>query len=222
MYMPIGLLHGFGASFTTATSIANKGKLDFSPDSALDSRLGNPTRGPIANAIVGHKPRRRKSRSSIRNNPSVSCLESPAKVASSSGLWSASETRAVTFGHAPREPVGGEAARDLRALQHDLRQHRARRGLGADAVGQLERARVKARFFEFGLPAQLEVVPDFGLAHADSLRHHAHGELGRARLLRDLAALEAHQVAVEVEGDARHVGHRLLERGIAALVVPGV
>ena len=97
------------------------------------------------------------------------------------------------------------------------------RGAGLPrAVGEVEHAQVKARLLELEALAQLEVVAHLRVVEIDALGEHARGELGRARLLRGPGAVEAHQVAVEIERDARDFRKRLLECGVAARVVARV
>src|SRR5258706_13300985 len=113
-------------------------------------------------------------------------------------------------GHAPREPFGGELARDLRALQLDLRKHGARHAPGA-LFGEREYARMEPAVVELAQLAQIEVAADLRGTHVEALRKRARGELGGAGLARDPALLVAQQVSVELERDPGGLGDGLLE-----------
>ena len=99
----------------------------------------------------------------------------------------AREALLIAFVDALREPFRGELSGDLRALQPDLRNDRARQGLAPALVAEVEDALVEPGVGEVGLIAVLQVAADCSLAELDSIGEPAGRELGLARLARGVA-----------------------------------
>ncbi len=126
----------------------------------------------------------------------------------------------VTLVNAAREPLGGQWARDFRAVQADARQHRARHRPPRRRVGELEDAGPKPRLFERRSAFLLERPPNLVVPQAQARAERAYRGLGAAQLGRVAAGRD--NVAVEVKREAGERAHRALERGVATRVLTGV
>jgi hypothetical protein len=120
------------------------------------------------------------------------------------------------------EPVTGEVARNLRAVQRNLREHGARYGLVGQAIDEREHAYVNAALGERGILAEFEVVADVGVGEVESPCRHPNGELGAAGLDGGFSVLVAQKVAVELERNAGRLRDAALERRIPARVLARV
>jgi hypothetical protein len=123
----------------------------------------------------------------------------------------------VALVDAVREPLGRQRPRDLRAVQRDLRNDRARQASPTDALGELVDARVHPRLLEVRTAFELERAMDLAFAEVEPV-----GERNDRRFGAADRTVVADEVAVEVERPLRGDARRLLERGVAARVAAGV
>src|SRR5512135_2412724 len=107
------------------------------------------------------------------------------------------QARAIALFDAVREPLGGQLARDLRALQRYARQQRARLRRVTGLVSQGEHAQVMFGALEVDALTLFERAADVGIAQVDATPKRAGGTFGRT----GLTVVVADQVAVEGERD---------------------
>src|SRR5688572_231325 len=130
--------------------------------------------------------------------------------------WRTSQATAITAVHAACEPLGGQIATDLDALQTNARHQRTRRGCAS--ICQFEDLAIELGFLELVLGPALEIAPDLSFTEADAVTQFAYREFGLARV----TAVFAQQIAIDRETRLAQGTQRVLKSRVAAGVVSRV